>query len=61
MDEHEKSTIPYPPEATGFERKMCLFFAPFGIIAIAAIVATMGAAMYLLPGAPPINLPLPLF
>lgn len=61
MDDHDRSQIPYPPEATGMERKMLQLFAAVGILAIAASVATMGAAMYILPGAPPINLPLPLF
>lgn len=61
MDDHAPSNIPYPPEATGTERMMLQFFAAAGIVAIAASVAIMGAAMYILPGAPPVNLPLPLF
>jgi hypothetical protein len=60
MDEHEKSTIPYPPPATGMELMMLKFFAAAGILALAGAVSTMGLAMYLLPGAPP-QVPLPLF
>ncbi len=61
MDEHEAHpTTPYPPEATGAERKMLELMALTGIIAIAGGVALMSLGMYFLPGAPP-NLPLPLF
>jgi hypothetical protein len=57
MDESQK---PYPPEATGLERKLLELSAATGILLIAAAIATMGLSMYLLPNAPP-NLPLPLF
>lgn len=61
MDEHAaQSTRPYPPPAVGLERKLLEAAAAMGIILIAAAIATMGLAMYLLPNAPP-NLPLPLF
>ncbi|MCU1279047.1 MAG: hypothetical protein JWM53_2593 [bacterium] len=61
MDDHAaQSQKPYPPEATGTERKMLELFAATGILLIAGGIAAMGLAMYFLPGAPP-NLPLPLF
>jgi hypothetical protein len=56
----EQSNKPYPPEATGMERKLLELAAATGILLIAGAIATMGLAMYLLPNAPP-NLPLPLF
>jgi hypothetical protein len=57
MDEQSR---PYPPDATGLERKLLELAAATGILLIAAAIATMGFSMYLLPNAPP-NLPLPLF
>jgi hypothetical protein len=61
MDDHAaQSQKPYPPDAVGTERKMLELAAATGIALIAAAIATMGLAMYFLPGAPP-NLPLPLF
>jgi len=61
MDDHaSQSQKPYPPEATGMERKLLQVAAATGILLIAAAIATMGLGMYVLPGAPP-NFPLPLF
>ncbi|MGZ3438760.1 MAG: hypothetical protein ACXVDD_04570 [Polyangia bacterium] len=61
MDDHAaQSQKPYPPDAVGTERKLLELSAATGILLIAAAIATMGLAMYFLPGAPP-NLPLPLF
>jgi len=57
MDEQSR---PYPPDATGLERKLLELAAATGILPIAAAIATMRFSMYLLPNAPP-NLPLPLF
>jgi hypothetical protein len=60
MDDHAQSNIPYPPEATGTERKMLQAFAAMGIVSIAGLVGLMGLAMYLLPGAPTALLAVPL-
>jgi len=61
MDDHApQSQRPYPPDATGLERRMLQLAAATGILLIAAAIATMGLAMYALPGHPP-NYPLPLF
>ena len=62
MDEHaSQSQKPYPPDATGFDRKILELFAATGILLIAAFIATMGLSMYLLPNAPPSLLGAPLF
>ena len=61
MDDHaSQSQTPYPPDATGLERKLLQVAAAIGILLIAAAIGTMGVCMYLLPGHPP-NFPLPLF
>ena len=61
MDDHApQSQRPYPPPATGLERKMLELAAATGILLIAAAITTMGVCMYLLPGHPP-NFPQPLF
>lgn len=61
MDDHApQPQKPYPPAATGLERKLLLVAAFTGILLIAAAITTMGLCMYLLPGHPP-NFPLPLF
>jgi hypothetical protein len=62
MDDHAaQSTRPYPPPAVGLERKLLEGAAATGILLIAAAIATMGLAMYLLPNAPPNFVALPLF
>jgi hypothetical protein len=62
MDEHaSQSQKPYPPEATGLERKLLQAAAAMGIILIATVITTMGLSMYLLPNAPPSLLGAPLF
>jgi hypothetical protein len=62
MDDHAApSPRPYPPPAVGLERKLLEGAAATGILLIAAAIATMALAMYLLPNAPPTLLALPLF
>ena len=42
MDEHaSQSQKPYPPEATGLERKLLQAAAAMGIILIATVITTM--------------------
>jgi hypothetical protein len=60
MDDHA-SQKPYPPEATGLERKMLELSAAIGILTIAGFIAVMSLSMYLLPNAPPTLFAAPLF
>ena len=62
MDDHaSESQKPYPPDATGLERRLLQVYAASGVLLIAAVIATMGLSMYLLPNAPPSLLGAPLF
>jgi hypothetical protein len=60
MDDHA-SQKPYPPDATGLERKMLELSAAIGILTLAGFIIAMGLSMYLLPNAPPSVLGAPLF
>jgi hypothetical protein len=59
MDDQGHPQTPYPPEATGAERKMLELMAATGLLLISALVVAMSIGMYLLPNAPPL-LPQPL-
>ncbi|HEY2748831.1 MAG TPA: hypothetical protein VGL86_29625 [Polyangia bacterium] len=59
MDDHAPQK-PYPPDATGFDRKMLQLSAAIGILTLAGFIIAMGLSMYLLPNAPPSVLGAPL-
>lgn len=62
MDDHaSEPQTPYPPDATGLERRLLQIAAASGILILAAWMTTMGLSMYLLPNAPPSLLGAPLF
>jgi len=62
MDDHAApSPVPYPPPATGLERKLLELAAATGILLIAGAIAAMSLSMYLLPNAPPNLIAVPLF